>query len=288
MKIRSIVISFKTEVGIRDGTEASLFLILNVGGIDVCYQELGNLRPKEPSKFADRSYANLFIVDLPSEKEIDVDAGAYLRLAIGTRAGWTCNYADSWAPRIVFVWAVDNDGRVTPLAFERNANIQLSKTKVSPVSFPIPRTSRISRKGRVSSILVIVLTDDGTWDPVSVAIESNSGNELLSVALDDRDQWDTTTGVTNLYLVPIKPEDRFPLSAIYRGRVRFRIVNRGMDRWKPRFVYLFAISDSGQDGNGVAEILSVPEWPFGGLSFDKKEGRDEICIDIATGKMIGR
>ena len=278
LHLKSLFVAFKTKAGVRDGTDASLFLVVNTNGKDVLYQELGQLCPKKPANFADKSYANYFVVDLSTNEELKIDDTTYFRLAIGTRSGWTCYYADSWSPKTVFIWGEDFDGNIVPLAFQRDANIDLAKTNSSPVSIAIPRAAPCPKNQLLSDVLIIVLTSDGTWDPISVLLQSNAHTSYthLDIPLSDPAQWDTKTGVTNLYFPHLERQRRFTPQALSNGRIVFR-KKSGKDRWEPNFVYLFGVRETVEGTSEVIEILSVPQWKHGGLNTD----RPEITIGLS-------
>ncbi len=152
----------------------------------------------------------------------------------------------------------------------------------------IQRTFDLEPHSLLSDLLLIVQSKDGTDNTVSFTLKGPLKNLLANMTLNDKDQHDTKTGVTNLYLFTIKQNLRFAAQAHDKGSLCISIEKDGMDLWEPTVFHLFGVWLLPNGDAHIVPIFNEAEWSRGGLTRDESKGESEIhCPLVIAASPMG-
>jgi hypothetical protein len=255
------------------GTDSRVNLIVNQGGrdiVNVAYKDF------DFDKTNDRAQGN-FNGARPTQL-VEADALNESSFRVGLQG------ADLWRPEMLFIWGVEEDGRVIPLALETNIEETLSTdpdegNKPSRASLPIRRITPGDDITMIRRLVVILLTasgdDDGTNNSLTLT-GMIDGREVFNASISDTPQDDLEPFIHNIYTFPVL--DPFTREELRRGILQLSI--NGKDKWSPASFAIFGFDTfAGRPEQVVPVSINFP-WTQGSMSKDPDEGSAAVDLSV--------
>ena len=281
-------VAMRTQTKADSGTESSIVLIINQGGVD----KLHHTFPDTPQDDQDTGQSNVYEIDLKG-RDIRTENFTNSSIRMGIRG------SDFWLPEHVVVWGQEaSGGQIVPLAAEFVIEKGISTdASEGNLSFPIrriglptlsPLVATIDTKARIKQILVVLTTADvsdaGTPNNIDLKITFAGGREWIQALVGgglDRGQAVFYLPTTVQFLDP-EPR-RNNLESIV-----LRIDND--DAWVPASFFLFGFTHQfaepfpglsfGPRPDSIMPLVHIPKWNLGALSKDRKEGKDSVPLPL--------
>jgi len=255
------------------GTDSRINLVVNQGGRDIVNVVFHDA---DFSKTNDRGQARYFRATPSQLVDFDSFGESSFRVGIGG--------ADLWRPEMLFVWGIEEDGRVIPFALETNIEKTLSTdpdegNKPSQASIPLRRISPGDDSTIIRRLVFVVLTGsnehDGTHDSLLLTA-TIAGREVVNERISDTSQDDLERYMINAYTFEVSSP--FTREELRSGTLRLTIT--GNDMWDPLDVGIFGFDTFDGRPEQVVPLSYHFPWLLDNMSQDINEGVPSVVLDV--------